>query len=141
MRTYLTLVQESYDRVIPNEGVSEALEFARGRGWHCAVVTSNSEALAQNWLKKNEIDQFVFCVVGKESVHRGKPDPEPYNVALSKMGCAAEMSLAVEDSPSGVLSATAAHIRTFAYAPLPSSQVFPENVKLLKTWLELKDWL
>jgi beta-phosphoglucomutase-like phosphatase (HAD superfamily) len=47
-------------------------------------------------------------------VKKGKPDPEPYLMALQKGGLTAEQVIVVENAPLGVLSAKAAGLFTVA---------------------------
>jgi beta-phosphoglucomutase-like phosphatase (HAD superfamily) len=47
-------------------------------------------------------------------VERGKPDPEPYLMALRKGGLAPDEAVVVENAPLGVQSAVAAGIYTIA---------------------------
>ena len=47
-------------------------------------------------------------------VKKGKPDPEPYLMALKKGGFSADEAIVVENAPLGVTSAHAANIFTVA---------------------------
>jgi len=52
-------------------------------------------------------------VVSGDDVSRGKPDPEPYRVAIERADADPGLSIAVEDSPQGAAAARAAGLRTF----------------------------
>jgi beta-phosphoglucomutase-like phosphatase (HAD superfamily) len=67
----------------------------------------------------------------------GKPEPEPYRIALARSGGARELSIAVEDSPTGAKSAIAAGIRCYAVAPESASSEWPEGVRLIECLDEL----
>ena len=54
-----------------------------------------------------------FMVTG-DDVRYGKPNPEPYLMALKKAGVVADEALVVENAPLGVRAAVAAGIRTIA---------------------------
>jgi HAD superfamily hydrolase (TIGR01509 family) len=139
---YLALVQESYLDTAPSAGASELLALAADKGWACAVVTSNSESLARQWLARNGLLPEIRDVIGKESVRVGKPNPEPYLVALTRLGCRAEDSIAVEDSTAGVAAASAALIPTFAYNPNRELRgALPDGTRVVTTLLELTPWL
>ena len=56
-------------------------------------------------------NRFKVLVIGDE-LAQGKPHPMPYLEGLRAVGAAADLSLAFEDSRSGVQSASAAGIRT-----------------------------
>jgi len=75
---------------------------------------------------------FVELIVGGDQVCLGKPQPEPYRVALARSGCAREASLAVENSLDGAKSALAAGLRTFARALQGHESIeWPETVRLI----------
>ena len=56
---------------------------------------------------------FAHLVTGDE-VARGKPHPEPYLLAARLIGADPGSCVALEDSPTGVRSATAAGVPTIA---------------------------
>jgi beta-phosphoglucomutase-like phosphatase (HAD superfamily) len=76
-------------------------------------------------------------VIGKESIRIGKPDPEPYLVALSRCDCRPDCSIAVEDSDTGIAAASAACIPTFAYRPDSGRHVSPFESTVIKSLREL----
>jgi HAD superfamily hydrolase (TIGR01509 family) len=80
------------------------------------VVTSNSEALTREWLHARGVGSRVQAVIGRESVVRGKPDPQPYLVALTSIGCSAGDCIAIEDSAAGAAAAMRAGIPTYLLA-------------------------
>jgi beta-phosphoglucomutase-like phosphatase (HAD superfamily) len=55
----------------------------------------------------------VDAVVGGDEVAFGKPAPDPYTLALSRVHCTPTASLAVEDSRIGALSAVSAGLSTW----------------------------
>jgi len=57
------------------------------------------------------MDRFKALVIGDELAH-GKPHPMPYLEGLRAVGAAPNLSLAFEDSRSGVQSASTAGIAT-----------------------------
>ena len=48
------------------------------------------------------MSHIVWDIVSAEDVHRGKPDPEVYLLAASRVGVAAERRIAVEDASAGI---------------------------------------
>ena len=57
------------------------------------------------------MNRFKAIVIGDELAH-GKPHPMPYLEGLRAVGAAPDLSLAFEDSRSGIQSASAAGIAT-----------------------------
>lgn len=140
---YMKLLEKVYIEAKPNSGAGDILAHAIDRGWVCAVVTSNSEALTREWLARNNLLGAISDIVGKESIRVGKPDPEPYLVALRRLGCEADKSIAVEDSVAGIISASKARMRTFAYIPNQNTAfgVLPIESSIIRNLLDLKSWL
>jgi HAD superfamily hydrolase (TIGR01509 family) len=110
---YWRLVEGEYAGVAAAEGAEELLRAAAERGWISAIVTSSSERLARDWLRRRALGRFISEVIGTESVAEGKPSPAPYRVALDRTGADVQASIAVEDSRSGVSAARGAGLYTF----------------------------
>lgn len=139
LRQYERMVKENYLSTKPNPGAPEVLAHALSLGWKCAVVTSNSASLAREWVLQNNL--VVTDIIGKESIRIGKPDPEPYLIALQQLNCEARISVAVEDSAAGLKSALAAGLLTFAFSPSRSGMHVPAECKKINAWVEIKPWL
>jgi len=89
-------------------GAGDLLARARDAGWHTAVVTNAPRANAEAMLGAiGMAEAFELVVVGEECA-RGKPFPDPYATAIDRLGSRPELSVAFEDSPSGLASARAA---------------------------------
>ncbi|MDP9867460.1 MULTISPECIES: HAD family hydrolase [Streptosporangium] len=104
-------------------GAAELLAAVRGAGLRTALVTSSVRPIAEACLKGIGRDNFDHVVTG-DDVARTKPDPEPYLTAARLLGVAAARCVALEDSPNGVTSATAAGCRVVAVPsvlPIPSA--------------------
>jgi len=89
-------------RVLP--GAVAALQATAGRN---AIVTSATRALFQHRIEQTGLPAPQLAVTS-DDVTRGKPDPEPYLVAASRLGYAPEECLVVEDAPAGVRAGHAA---------------------------------
>jgi HAD superfamily hydrolase (TIGR01509 family) len=55
-------------------------------------------------------DAFAF-LLGAEDYQRGKPDPEPYRMAITRFGVPAGRCLVIEDATPGIMSARGAGAR------------------------------
>lgn len=96
----------------PLAGVSDILAWTEECGLKRAVVTNAPRKNAHFMLKVLGLtDAFATLVLAEEAV-AGKPDPAPYQLALSHLGIAPESAIAFEDSPSGIRSSVGAGIST-----------------------------
>ncbi len=132
IQRYQMLIDAAFLEVAPAPGATEALQAAFHNGWKIGIVTSNTAARSRAWLARRGLTPFVEIVVGGDQVCLGKPQPEPYRVALARSGCAREASIAVENSLDGARSALAAGLRTFARVPQGREPIeWPETVRLI----------
>jgi HAD superfamily hydrolase (TIGR01509 family) len=87
-----------------------------------ALTTSSTFAEAQTVIEHLKLKKYFKVVITAKDVKKGKPDPEPYQLTLKKLGVAAEDCMVIEDSANGVASAKAAGIRCIAIANSEKSE-------------------
>lgn len=122
----------------PAPVASATFEAASQNGWKLGIVTSNATRHTRAWLARHGLAPFVDIVVGGDDVCLGKPEPEPYLMALARSGCPRDAALAVENSLAGARSALAAGLRTFGLAPEGQEPIaWPEPVRLIAALDEL----
>jgi len=100
-------------RVPWRPGARELLDELTGDGVPCALVTMSWTPLADAVLEQLPPGTFEVVVTGDQVLH-GKPHPEPYLAAAELLGVRPEDCLAIEDSPTGVESASAAGVPVVA---------------------------
>jgi HAD superfamily hydrolase (TIGR01509 family) len=100
-------------RVPWRPGARELLDELTGDGVPCALVTMSWTPLADAVLEQLPPGTFEVVVTG-DQVRHGKPHPEPYLAAAELLGVRPEDCLAIEDSPTGVESASAAGVPVVA---------------------------
>ncbi len=105
-RDWLTArVTELFSQGLPwQPGAKDALQLVRDMGLKTALVTNTERGLVENALETIGRDFFDFTVSGDE-VEEGKPLPAPYLRGAHLLGLDPGHCLAVEDSPTGSLSA------------------------------------
>jgi HAD superfamily hydrolase (TIGR01509 family) len=96
------------DVVIP--GALELLERLKSR-YRMAVVTSSHREHFDAIHNRTRLRDLVEFVVTPDDYTHYKPHPEPYLLALAKLGLPAAECIAIEDSERGLQSARAAGIR------------------------------
>jgi len=96
-------------------GVRRLLDEARTAGLRLGIATTttpvNVEALLTNTLGAESMDWFEVIAAG-DIVPAKKPAPDIWHYALEKMGLTADKCLAFEDSLNGILSSSAANLKT-----------------------------
>ena len=95
-------------------GVKRLMQEVNDAGLLLGICTTSNEKAAQavvNGLLK-EI-KFEFVLAG-DIVDNKKPDPEIYNLALTKSGFSPDECIVIEDSRNGVLAARAAGLNIVA---------------------------
>jgi HAD superfamily hydrolase (TIGR01509 family) len=138
---YLKLVQAAQESSKPAAGASAVLEKSRSHGWRVAVVTSTPNRLAVDWIARSNLSALIDAVVGGDEVVYGKPAPDPYELAMTKLQCDAASSLAVEDSPLGAKAAVAAEIPTLALVHSGTAGSWPPNVRFISRFADIADFL
>jgi HAD superfamily hydrolase (TIGR01509 family) len=110
----LSLVVARVDRHIPwRPGARELLLSTSRAGIPTALVTMSWTRLVEPILASLPPGTFDVIASGDVVAH-GKPHPEPYLHAARELRVEAADCLAIEDSPTGVRSATSAGVPTLA---------------------------
>lgn len=91
-------------------GAAELVRSVHRAGVPVAVVTSAVRTWADEALEFVGVADLVSLVVSGEDVTAGKPDPEAYLTACSRLGVSPDRVAAFEDSVPGVTAAASAGI-------------------------------
>lgn len=94
-------------------GARDLLAELRVEKIPCALVTMSWRRLADAIVGELPSGSFAATIVGDE-VRHGKPHPEPYRAAAHALSVSPRDCVALEDSPTGVRSATAAGCHVIA---------------------------
>lgn len=91
-------------------GIERFLSEVREAQIPAAVVTNATTSVARR--TANAAPEGTFSVIiGNDETTHPKPNPQPYLLAAERLGADPTQCVAIEDSPSGVRSATAAGMR------------------------------
>ncbi len=82
--------------------------------WPLALASSSNRELIDEALLAGGLAEFFRVTVSSEEVERGKPAPDVYLEATHRLRVGPASTAAIEDSRSGILSATAAGMRVVA---------------------------
>ena len=100
-------VERARDGSTVTEDVRAAVRLAAGRV-PVGIVSAATREEIDAVLDAAGLSELFALVVSSEDVTRGKPDPQPYELAVERLGLPAADVIAFEDTEAGVASAKAA---------------------------------
>lgn len=89
-------------------GIHELLEFLKEKGMKTAIATSSPLDRTKKYLSQVGLVEDFDELVSGHMVPKGKPAPDIYLYAASKLGLKSEECLVLEDSPTGIKAALTA---------------------------------
>jgi beta-phosphoglucomutase len=98
--------------IAPEPGVAAWLDRLHKDGWQQAVASAAPRANIDAVLEALSVNHVFQGIVSAEDVHRGKPDPEVYLLAASRVGVPPERCIVVEDAGAGIEGARCAGMRS-----------------------------
>ena len=110
-------IHDAFDReLVEIDGISGLLDVLEGAGVPTCVASSGSHERMRRTLGiTGLVDRFTGRVFSALEVEHGKPAPDLFLHAASRMGVAPSGCVVVEDSPYGVLGGVAAGMRVLGY--------------------------
>jgi len=113
------LMQEKWTRmrnlasisVDPISGSSNLIKTLKENRYKLAVASASNSDYVQAVLKTLKIQNYFNCVVTGDMVSCGKPDPESFLLAASKINTKPENCLVIEDGISGMTAAKRANMK------------------------------
>jgi HAD superfamily hydrolase (TIGR01509 family) len=109
-------------------GLLPLLDHLRAAQVPCAVATSSPRRQAERKLHGAGIAAYFRDLAAGDEVARGKPDPDIFLLAASRLGASPSACVALEDSAPGVRSAHAAGMRCLWVPDLHTPD--PETARL-----------
>ncbi len=98
-------------------GTSDWVRQLHAQGWRQAIASAAPRANVETILEVLRCKDCFEAIVSAEDVHCGKPDPEVFLVAASKLGVRPARCVVVEDAPHGVEAAHAAGMKSIGVGP------------------------
>lgn len=137
-------IYDSYPGIGPRPGALEVIAGLKAAGKRLALVTGSPRSDVERLLDARQLSQFDVVVTG-DDVANGKPDPEPFSMALAQLGIAPEKAVAVENSPYGIRSAKAAGLLTAGLTStlppedLAEADLLIDSLRRLASWLDIRE--
>ena len=113
--------------VEPKPGAKALLSYIKDNGYALALATATPVDRAGRYLKSVELYSFFDQIVSAREVKRGKPAPDIYLCAATRLGLDPKECIALEDSQNGIRSAFAAGCKTIMVPDLdqPTEEIMP----------------
>jgi DNA helicase-2/ATP-dependent DNA helicase PcrA len=90
------------------DGVEDCLKFLKTKNVTIAIVTATAADRTKTYIKEANIEKYFDDIISAKNVPHGKPAPDVYLTACEKLNVKPDETIAVEDSPNGVMSANRA---------------------------------
>ena len=124
------------DGISPLPGVANWIHRLHKEGWLQAIASAAPRANIDAVLEALSATHVFQGIVSADDVHRGKPDPEVFLVAASRVGVSPDRCIVVEDAAAGVEGARRAGMRSIGVSrngkPL-AADVVVQSLDLLQS--------
>lgn len=114
------------------DGVIDFLTSLRDYGIPIAIVTSSNDAkMSHLFAQIPELATYPGVIITDKSVKHGKPDPECYLLAASKLGFTPDRCVVFEDSIAGIKAGIKAGAKVVALATTLSKDVLKAETNIV----------
>ena len=128
------------ENVPVKEGVVEILEFFKQKGMPIAVASSSFARQIEANLQKSDLRGYFTEIVSGTEVEHGKPAPDIFLRAASKLGCKPQECFVFEDSENGIKAGYAAGCTTIMVPDLiaPSVEIEQYCTRICENLMQAK---
>jgi HAD superfamily hydrolase (TIGR01509 family) len=102
--------------IVPVPGAIETVAELKERGYLISIASSNPMRVIERSLASVGLRKYADSIASQDEVRRGKPAPDLFLLAQSKIGLGAGNLMAVGDTCFDVLAAKAAGMSTAAFS-------------------------
>ena len=121
------LASKSVDEI---PGSVNLIKSLKEKNFKLAVASASNLNYVKSVLKTLKIIDFFNAIISGDMVSHGKPDPESFLLAASKINISPEKCLVIEDGKSGMLAAKLANMKCIGLVK-DKKLIYPtENVVL-----------
>lgn len=106
---YRDLIRTRGIELLP--GVRRWLDKLKNDGWLQAIASSAPRANLDAIINARSLELYFTAIASAEDVTVGKPDPQVFHAAASKLGVSPSACIVVEDAPAGTEAARRAGMR------------------------------
>lgn len=125
-KKYIDMQKKAYKKTKISDNLCALLRFLHDQHIKMAIVSSTSKTLILDVLQKHNIESYFAKIFSSFSLGvAGKPNPDIYSLAISKMGTSSCKCIAIEDSFNGINASNQADIFTIHLAK--SADIYDNN--------------
>lgn len=121
---YMEIARE---KMILVPGAIEFIQYAKRHVQKMGLVTSSNREITEFVFERYDLHQYFDAIVTGDDIINGKPHPEPYLLALEKLGANPKTSYVIEDSINGIFSAGHAGCHVVGIATSFSRKILEES--------------
>lgn len=140
MQVWSDMAFQTYvEEVDMKPGALSFVKRLRKAGFKTAIATSNSTRLVEQVLKAHDVLEDFDAIVTADEVQNGKPDPEIYLTAASRIQVSPEKCLVFEDVCNGILAGKRAGMEVCAVRDSFTDYQWDEKLELADYSMEHYD--
>ncbi|WP_313893003.1 pyrophosphatase PpaX [Psychrobacillus sp.] len=130
MEEYRAWNSQMHDQMaVPFDGVVETLHALKEQGYKLAIVSTKRKVMINRGLKLMGCEALFDTIVGLDDVQNPKPDPEPIELALEKVGVEKQDALMIGDNFHDIVGGQRAGVDTAAVAWSMKGEAFLATYK------------
>lgn len=137
-------VDKIFARYVPEKpGCREILHFFREHGYEIAMGSSSRITRIEGNLHQTGLRDAFDAIAGGDEVEHGKPEPDVFLLAASRLGVDPRDCYVFEDSPNGVRAGVKAGMRTIMVPDLMpvTDDLIPIAYGIFKNLSEAQEFL
>ena len=129
--------------IVLKPGVTQLLAWLHAQLIPAAIATSASAVTAARHIEAAGLSGRFHTIVSRDDVALGKPAPDSFRLATTRLGMPARDCLALEDSPHGVTAAHAAGLMVVMVPDLlqPAPETVSRCAGVLRTLVDVRSVL
>lgn len=97
----------THQRCKPQFNHQKALKELKKKGYRIAVCSNSIRPTIETMMRLASLDPYLDLILSNQDVSEGKPNPEMYIKAMSKLGVQPHECLILEDNENGIKAALA----------------------------------
>ncbi|MFH1199857.1 MAG: HAD family phosphatase [Candidatus Micrarchaeota archaeon] len=109
------LIDAAKEKMVAVEGALKTVKALKAMGFKLAVASSSKKRFVDFVIRRLGMEKHFDAVVSFDDVAHGKPDPEIFLLAATRLGVAPADCAVVEDAKNGIEAAHRAGMKVIGY--------------------------